>query len=137
MHLVRDPRAMITSITKRPGTWGDALRNATFQCRRMQEDSRLEEVLPRERYVRVRYEDLVEETSDTLAGLYHHLGLPFTEHVQRVAFARTHAENITGTKGSERVTSLTIPGRRSSVQVISEVLRLAAGNSWKPTTTLP
>ena len=50
VHLVRDPRAMITSIAKRPGTWSDTLKNATFQCRRMMDDSLLENVLPRERF---------------------------------------------------------------------------------------
>ena len=50
VHLVRDPRAMITSIAKRPGTWSEALKNATFQCRRMMDDSQLENVLPRERF---------------------------------------------------------------------------------------
>ena len=141
VHLVRDPRAMITSIAKRPGTWSDTLKNATFQCRRMMDDSLLENVLPRERYIRVRYEDLVEQTNTTLARLYHHLAVPYTQHVQRVAFSRTHAENITGTNGwvdwreeslgnillkhpniflemvttthSGRVISPTTPGRRS------------------------
>ena len=51
------------------------------------------------RYIRVRYEDLVDFTNTTLAGLYHHLAIPYTQHVQRVAFSRTHAENITGTNG--------------------------------------
>ena len=46
VHLIRDPRAMITSISKRPGTWGDALKNASYQCRRMMEDSKLENILP-------------------------------------------------------------------------------------------
>ena len=99
VHLVRDPRAMITSMAKRPGTWSDTLKNATFQCRRMMEDSRLEDVLPRDRYIRVRYEDLVDHTNTTLASLYQHLNIPYTQHVQRVAFSRTHAENITGTNG--------------------------------------
>ena len=99
VHLVRDPRAMITSLAKRPGTWSDTLRNATFQCRRMMEDSKLEDLLPAERYMRVRYEDLVDLTNQTLSLLYDRLGLPYTAHVQHVAFARTHAENITGTNG--------------------------------------
>ena len=51
------------------------------------------------RYIRVRYEDLVDLTNTTLAGLYQHLAIPYTQHVQRVAFSRTHAENITGTNG--------------------------------------
>ena len=56
-------------------------------------------ILVAPRYIRVRYEDLVDNTNTTLATLYRHLHLPFTKHVQNVAFARTHAENVTGTHG--------------------------------------
>ena len=51
------------------------------------------------RYLRVRYEDLVDKTNSTLASVYEYLNLPFSKHVQSVAFARTHAENVTGTNG--------------------------------------
>ena len=54
------------------------------------------------RYIRVRYEDIVDDTIATLTRVYNHLNLPFTKHVENVAFARTHAENITGTNGSEK-----------------------------------
>ena len=43
----------------------------------------------------------MDSTNTTLAALYQHLHLPFTKHVQNVAFARTHAENVTGTHGWE------------------------------------
>ena len=119
VHLVRDPRAMISSISKRPGTWSDTLKNASYQCNRMLDDSKLEDILPHHRfnilfsfastvqshscyscrYIRVRYEDLVDHTNNTLARVYKHVGLPFTKHVQNAAFSRTHAENITGTQG--------------------------------------
>ena len=49
VHLVRDPRAMITSISKKSGIWSDALRNSTFQCKRMLNDMKLEGGLPEER----------------------------------------------------------------------------------------
>ena len=42
----------------------------------------------------------MDDTMDTLKRVYSHLNLPFTKHVENVAFARTHAENITGTNGS-------------------------------------
>ena len=48
----------------------------------------------------MRYEDIVDDTIGTLKRVYSHLNLPFTKHVENVAFARTHAENITGTNGS-------------------------------------
>ena len=56
--------------------------------------------LQNSRYIRVRYEDIVDDTVATLKRVYNHLNLPFTKHVENVAFARTHAENITGTNGS-------------------------------------
>ena len=52
-----------------------------------------------DRYIRVRYEDIVDDTIATLKRVYSHLNLPFTKHVENVAFARTHAENITRTNG--------------------------------------
>ena len=82
VHLVRDPRAMITSIARRPGVWSSLLKNSTFQCQRMEDDMKLEQGLPKERYVRVRYEDLVDKTEETLEGLYNHLGLLWTDHVR-------------------------------------------------------
>ena len=42
----------------------------------------------------------MDDTIGTLKRVYSHLNLPFTKHVENVAFARTHAENITGTNGS-------------------------------------
>ena len=50
----------------------------------------------------MRYEDIVDDTIATLKRVYNHLNLPFTKHVENVAFARTHAENITGTNGSDK-----------------------------------
>merc|ERR1712055_439820 len=98
VHLVRDPRAIINSVSKR-SVWSNLLKNATFQCARMLDDMQLEKSLPKERYVRVRYEDLVDETEKTLEGIYSHLGLPWTEHVRKVIWSHTHAENVTGTNG--------------------------------------
>ena len=49
VHLVRDPRAMITSIARRPGIWSEALKNSTYQCRRMLSDMKLEEGMPKDR----------------------------------------------------------------------------------------
>ena len=78
------------------------------------------------RYIRVRYEDLVDDTDKTLENIYSHIGLPWTEHVRflqsmlkfkpkfqsspfaktiiffvarKVIWSHTHAENVTGTNG--------------------------------------
>jgi len=98
VHLVRDPRAIINSVSKR-SVWSNLLKNATFQCARMLDDMQLEKSLPKERYVRVRYEDLVDKTENTLEAIYSHLGLLWTEHIRKVIWSHTHAENVTGTNG--------------------------------------
>ena len=38
------------------------------------------------RYIRVRYEDLVDDTDKTLENIYSHIGLPWTEHVRFLHF---------------------------------------------------
>ena len=38
------------------------------------------------RYIRVRYEDLVDDTDKTLEKIYSHIGLPWTEHVRFLHF---------------------------------------------------
>ena len=103
---------MITSISKKSGIWSDALRNSTFQCKRMLNDMKLEEGLPEERlrmimgaffdiricrYIRVRYEDLVDKTTETVVALYQHLKLGLSQQIKNVVYAHTHAENIKGT----------------------------------------
>jgi len=98
VHLVRDPRGILNSVSKR-SVWSSLLKNATFQCARMLDDMKLEDRLPRERYIRVRYEDLVDDTDKTLENIYSHIGLPWTEHVRKVIWSHTHAENVTGTNG--------------------------------------
>ena len=49
IHLVRDPRAMYSSMAKRPGVWSDVLNDFQSQCRRIRKDMLLELDLPRER----------------------------------------------------------------------------------------
>ena len=51
------------------------------------------------RYIRVRYEDLVDNTTETISAVYKHLKLGFSQKVQNVIYAHTHAENVTGTNG--------------------------------------
>ena len=51
------------------------------------------------RYIRVRYEDLVDKTTETVSALYKHLKLGLSQQIKNVVYAHTHAENITGTNG--------------------------------------
>ena len=51
------------------------------------------------RYIRIKYEDLVDRPDETVAALYKHLKLGLTQGIKNVVYAHTHAENITGTNG--------------------------------------
>ena len=51
------------------------------------------------RYIRVRYEDLVDKTTETVSTLYRHLKLGLSQKIKNVVYAHTHAENVTGTNG--------------------------------------
>jgi len=93
VHLVRDPRGMIGSVAAGK-SWGDALKNATYQCTRVRDDLSLEARLEKN-YIRVRYEDLVDNPEGELQRIYHSLRMPFTGDVKRVMYEHTHAPNNT------------------------------------------
>jgi len=93
VHLVRDPRGMIKSITNNK-MWGAGLKNATYQCQRIGLDLKLEQSLG-SRYIRVRYEDLVDNPEGELRRLYGHLGMQYTEQINDVVLAHTKAGNNT------------------------------------------
>ena len=54
------------------------------------------------RYVRVKYEDLVSDTTTTLRSLYGHLGLAYTEEVEKVVQQQTHARREDVGKNGKR-----------------------------------
>ena len=47
----------------------------------------------------MRYEDLVDKTTETVSALYKHLKLGLSQKIKTVVYAHTHAKNITGTNG--------------------------------------
>jgi len=90
VHLVRDPRGIIASRAK---AWNyDAPGEATATCSRVRDDLSLEAGLGNH-YVRVRYEDLVDNPEAELQRVYHSLQMPFTEDVKRFIFEHTHETN--------------------------------------------
>ena len=86
VHLVRDPRAMLHSRGKLPGTWSSTDCNASTLCGHLEEDHRLADRLPRSRcrvpsylwlssrYLRVRYDDLVASPLAEVARVLRFLG---------------------------------------------------------------
>ncbi|XP_023327796.1 carbohydrate sulfotransferase 1 isoform X2 [Eurytemora carolleeae] len=95
VHLVRDPRGMITSMASHQNTWGEAAKNYSQLCNKIQDDLSLEEGLGPNRYMRLRYEDLVEDTENELKRIYKLLDIPFTEQVRDAVFRHTNPSNKT------------------------------------------
>ena len=62
------------------------------QCKIIEDDLNLERMMPEKRYLRVRYEDLVDNTQNELKKLYRFAGIPFTESTSNLAFNLTHTE---------------------------------------------
>lgn len=81
VHLVRDGHDVVASFRDR---WGyrSAARAARGEWRRYVLAARaLRDRVPRERYLELRYEDLVAETETTLRRLFEYLDEPFEEAV--------------------------------------------------------
>ena len=97
VHLVRDPRGMVRSMTSLKDSfnnaeWGNYL--APNICRDFREDMGLEQALG-PRYIRIRYEDVVENAEKVIKKLYDQLNIPFTDHVREFIYKQTHAEEGT------------------------------------------
>jgi len=88
VHLVRDPRGILNSRESRP----NIAKDAKILCDNMEEDLRLEKTLPSSKYIRVKYEDLVDQPSKTVFSIFNHLNLPYTKEVQESLYRHTHAQ---------------------------------------------
>jgi len=80
VHIVRDPRAVAASIQAQQVEWGE--RSADTYCRHLLADMSLETHLGPERYMRVRYEDLVESPITVLDRIAAFTGVPVTEEMK-------------------------------------------------------
>ncbi|XP_063592134.1 carbohydrate sulfotransferase 1-like [Penaeus indicus] len=93
IHLVRDARAAIASRRGfPPGYFYEAETNASLACARYRQDlAAVPTILQRypDRYLLVRYEDLVLQPEREVRRLYKFAGLPFTASVAKVLFQRT------------------------------------------------
>jgi len=82
VHLVRDPRGMIGSMLRQPEEWTNRLQSYQKVCRQLEEDLELERTLPQGNYLRVKYEDLVDNPVDKFQEIFEFVGLEFSEDVQ-------------------------------------------------------
>ena len=104
IHLLRDPRAMIRS--RLVGKMAE--KQSQKVCTAMEEDLKLADILPsdrwgpyhkfiftmstRSRYIRIKYEDLVQNPFETLETLYKFSGIETTGNIYKVLCQKTHGQ---------------------------------------------
>ncbi|XP_042863199.1 carbohydrate sulfotransferase 1-like [Penaeus japonicus] len=98
VHLVRDPRGILNSVRRGGNLWSENNRNAALQCANIERDLQLQELGPG-RYLRVRYEDLVESPLEETRRVFGFMGADFDDDV--MSYLREHtwlAEKIPAEK---------------------------------------
>ncbi|XP_042237430.1 carbohydrate sulfotransferase 1-like [Homarus americanus] len=80
VHLVRDPRGILNSVKKGGRLWSNNNRNVALQCANIENDLLLEDLGP-SRYLRVRYEDLVEYPAEETRRIFTFMGVNMTSNV--------------------------------------------------------
>ena len=88
IHLVRDPRGMMSSIDE----FGNSV-NPAYRCNTMTDDLELEHLVGPGRYIRIRYEDLVYNTTNVLKDIYSFLKIPYTKQQEESVHLHMHASN--------------------------------------------
>ena len=83
VHLVRDPRAMISSMLAQKEEWGNRLTSFKNICDQVQQDMELGSKLPSDRYLMVRYEDIVEDPYNMFEKICAFTGIEFNDNVKR------------------------------------------------------
>lgn len=93
VHLVRDPRGIYNSMSKRQKIWAGGLNNIQGMCHRMLNDSKLANL--KSNYFMLHYEKLVTQPDETLRELYRHLEMPFDNHAKQSLLVHTGVKNGT------------------------------------------
>ncbi|GAB6022789.1 carbohydrate (N-acetylglucosamine 6-O) sulfotransferase [Chamberlinius hualienensis] len=89
VHLVRDPRAILNSMNLSE-TWKSSSKRPEHQCREMREDLAIGSTLPNDRYVMVRYEDVVENPLEMASQIFRRLGMTLPKSL--AFYITTHTE---------------------------------------------
>ncbi|KAK8391954.1 hypothetical protein O3P69_017516 [Scylla paramamosain] len=87
VHLVRDPRGILNSVSHGGNIWTDRNRDAVYQCTSLSEDLDLEQLGP-QRYLRMRYEDLVDKPLEETTRVFSFMGVPVSSSV--LTFLKEH-----------------------------------------------
>lgn len=92
IHLLRDPRAIISSRVAKD--WKNTKENDPEHiCRQMEDDMRLSNILPPDRYLMIKYEELVKDPASRLQMLYDFAGLRMTAKAYEFLYETTHGES--------------------------------------------
>ncbi|KAK3883028.1 hypothetical protein Pcinc_012635 [Petrolisthes cinctipes] len=94
LHLVRDPRGILYSVARGGGMWGKNNKDAALQCGNMEKDLTLQH-LGQHRYLRVRYEDLVERPLEETQRVLGFLGQRVNKEVMEYLRQHTALGNHT------------------------------------------
>nr|XP_045592684.1 carbohydrate sulfotransferase 1-like [Procambarus clarkii]XP_045592685.1 carbohydrate sulfotransferase 1-like [Procambarus clarkii] len=87
VHLVRDPRGVMNSLKNGGNLWTDNNRNASLLCDAINKNIQLEDLGPT-RYLRVRYEDLVDHPEEETRRIYSFMGVNVDAKV--MAYLKRH-----------------------------------------------
>jgi len=120
VHLVRDPRGVISSRRKISRKM-DVQSASRKLCESMLDDMKLRKKISGKRYFLLRYEDLVDSPKSTLTKLYNNLDLPITQKVLETLYNLTHADKRNGYYGLIRSSSFTHDSWKHSLS--AEIIR--------------
>jgi len=91
VHIVRDPRAVSASQKAQQVEWGK--RTAGTYCKHLLADMELEDELGADRYVRIRYEDLVDNPVAVLERIGSMTGVAVTEDMREAVAVRMQGKD--------------------------------------------
>ena len=119
VHIVRDPRGVTASVLAQQEEWGQ--RTGQTYCQQVSADMAVGEQLGPERYIRVRYEDLVEDPVAVLQRIGTFTGVPLTQEVREALAERMGGKvrrrartenNLAATNTTDYYSTVRPPGHR-------------------------
>merc|ERR1711892_1538153 len=120
VHIVRDPRAVTASLKAQQEEWGDHAGDT--YCKQVLADLGLEDELGPERYIRVRYEDLVETPMAVLERIGAFTGVPVTDEIREAVAVKmggeekvtesTDSNNLAATMTTDYYSTVRAPGHK-------------------------
>ena len=120
VHIVRDPRAVSASLKAQQEEWGDHAGDT--YCKQVLADMALEDELGPERYIRIRYEDLVKTPMTVMERIGAFTGVPVTDEIREAVAVRmgriekvtesTDNNNLAATMTTDYYSTVRAPGHK-------------------------